>query len=98
MPELREHWRQRMQILKFIEIRFKAGIRVTPAEIKTYYDATLIPEYGKQKATPPPLDTISDKISQILLQERVSSLLDDWLQTLKAQGAVRIMKPGEVPG
>ncbi len=97
IPQLRERWRQRMQILKFIEIRFKAGIRITSDEIKTYYTQTLVPEYTKQHETAPRLDTISDRISEILLQERVTSLLDDWLQTLKAQGAVRMMKPGEVP-
>lgn len=96
MDELRERWRQRMSILKFVEIRFKAGIRITPEEIKTYYDGTLRPEYARQKATAPALDTISDRVSEILLQERVTSLLDDWLQALKAQGAVRMMKPGEV--
>lgn len=96
VDEFREHWRQRMRILKFVEIRFKAGIRITPEEIKTYYDSTLRPEYARQKATPPALDTISDRLSEILLQERVGSLLDDWLQSLKAQGAVRMMKPGEV--
>ena len=96
VAELHERWRQRMAILKFIEIRFKSGIRITPEEIKTYYDGTLRPEYARQKTTVPALDTISARISEILLQERVTSLLDDWLQSLKAQGAVRMMKPGEV--
>lgn len=96
VPELTERWRQRMQILKFIEIRFRAGIRITPAEIREYYDKTLAPEYAKQGTKPPALDAISERIQEILLQERVTSLLEDWLKSLKAQGAVRMMKPGEV--
>jgi peptidyl-prolyl cis-trans isomerase SurA len=95
MPQLEELWRQRMQILKFIEIRFRAGIRITPDEIKTYYDKTLVPELVKQNTAPPPLDSVSDRIQEILLQQRVGSLLTDWLASLKAQGTVRIMKPGE---
>ena len=97
VPQLRELWRGRMQILKFIEIRFKAGIRITPEEINAYYTQTLVPEYRKGNEAAPRLDAISSRISELLLQERVTSLLDDWLQTLKAQGAVRMMKPGEVP-
>ena len=95
VPQLEELWRQRMEILKFIEFRFRAGIRVTPAEIKTYYDKTLVPELARQNTAPPTLDAVSDRIQEILLQQRVGSLLIDWLTSLKAQGTVRIMKPGE---
>ena len=91
-----ELWRQRMEILKFIELRFRSGIRVSPEEVKTYYDKTLTPEYVRQKETPPPLDSISDRIQEILLQQRVGSLLADWLKSLKAQGTVRMMQPDEV--
>jgi peptidyl-prolyl cis-trans isomerase SurA len=96
VPTLEERWRQRMQILKFIELRFQSGIRISAEEIKEYYEKTLLPEYATQKATPPPLDSISDRIQEILLQQRVSALLLDWLKSLKAQGTVRFMKPGEV--
>jgi parvulin-like peptidyl-prolyl isomerase len=96
LPELEKRWRERMEILKFIELRFRAGIRITPEQIKTYYQQTLLPEYREQKATPPPLDSISDRIQEILLQQQVGNLLADWLKTLKAQGNVRFIKPGEV--
>ena len=95
VPEVEERWRERMQILKFIEIRFRAGIRIEPAQIKAYYDKTMLPEYKLQNATAPPLDEISDRIQEILLQQQVSNLLADWLTSLKAEGDVRIMKPGE---
>ena len=96
LPQVEELWRQRMETLRFIEIRFRAGIRIGPDELKTYYDKTLVPELVRQKATVPPLDEVSERIQEILLQQRVGSLLTDWLTTLKAQGSVRMMKPGEV--
>jgi len=95
LPQVEELWRQRMEMLKFVEIRFRAGIRISPEEIKTYYDKTLAPELIREHTTPPPLDTVSERIQEILLQQRVGSLLTDWLTALKAQGTVRIMKPGE---
>ncbi|ADW69667.1 hypothetical protein [Granulicella tundricola] len=91
VAELTKHWQQRMQVLKFIEVRFRMGIRITQQEIKDYYDKTLLPAYAKRKATAPKLDTISDRIQEILLQQQVSNLLGDWLKTLRAQGSVRVM-------
>ena len=96
LEELTERWTERMQTLRFVEMRFRMGIRIEPAAIKVYYQKTLLPEYTKQNATAPPLDSISDRIQEVLLQEEVGKLLDDWLQTLKAEGSVRMMKPGEV--
>lgn len=96
VPELTQRWQQRMEILKFVEQRFRAGIRITPEEIKTYYDQTLLPAYAQKQVKAPALDTISDRVQEVLLQQRVSALLSDWLQQLKAQGSVRMMRPGEV--
>lgn len=96
IDELTERWRQRMQILKFIELRFQAGIQISPAQIKDYYEKTMLPEYAKQRVAAPKLETISDRIQEVLLQQQVSNLLADWLKSLKVQGTVRMIRPGEV--
>ena len=95
MEELKERWRSRMEVLRFIEERFRMGIRISQPEIDDYYNKTMLPEYQKEKATPPPESAIGDKIQEILLQQQVDKLLDDWLASLRAQGSVRILKPGE---
>jgi peptidyl-prolyl cis-trans isomerase SurA len=95
MEELRARWRVRMEVLRFIEERFRMGIRIPQSDIDTYYQKTLVPSYQKEKAAPPAEATISDRIQEILLQQQVTSLLEDWLKALRAQGSVRIAKPGE---
>ncbi len=97
MQELRDRWRIRMEVLRFVEERFRAGIfdTITPAQIDEYYRATMIPAYEKQHVSPPPEATVADRIQEILLQQRVNKLLDDWLSALRAQGSVRILKAGE---
>lgn len=95
MEELRDHWKLRMEVLRFIEERFRMGIRIEQPEIDEYYAKTLIPAYEKEKAPPPPKATIADRIQEILLQQRVDKLLDDWLNALRAQGSVRILRPSE---
>jgi peptidyl-prolyl cis-trans isomerase SurA len=95
LDELRERWRERMEVLRFIEQRFRMGIRISQAEIDDYYQKTLLPAYEKQKAAAPAEATIADNIQEILLQQQVNKLLDDWLTSLRAQGSVRMVKPGE---
>jgi peptidyl-prolyl cis-trans isomerase SurA len=96
VEEFSARWRQRMQLLKFIEVRFRNGIKVKDDEIQAYYEKTMLPEYAKRNVTPPPLETVKKRIEEVLLQQEVGALLLDWLKSLRAQGSVRIMMPGEV--
>jgi peptidyl-prolyl cis-trans isomerase SurA len=88
-------WRQRMEVLAFIEQRFRMGIKILPQEIQTYYEKTLLPQYAAQHVKPPPVESISNRIQEVLLQQQVSKLLDDWLESLRAQGNVVVLHPGE---
>jgi hypothetical protein len=94
--EFRMRWLQRMQLLKFIEVRFRNGVKIKDDEIEAYYEKTMLPEYAKRSVTPPPLETVKKRIEEVLLQQEVTALLQDWLKSLRAQGSVRIMVPGEV--
>jgi peptidyl-prolyl cis-trans isomerase SurA len=94
--EFRVRWKLRMRLLKFIEVRFRNGISITDSEIQAYYDKTMLPEYAKRNVTPPKLDTIHKRIEEVLLQQEVGALLQDWLKSLRAQGSVQIITPGEV--
>jgi peptidyl-prolyl cis-trans isomerase SurA len=96
VDEFRARWRQRMELLKFIEVRFRNGIRISDDDIKAYYEKTMLPEYAKRHVAPPKLEAISPRIEEVLLQQQVGNLLRDWLTSLRAQGRVRIMRPGEV--
>ena len=95
--ELRSHWRERMEALQFIEVRFRSGIRISQAETEAYYHKVMLPAYAKQKVKAPPLDKLSDRIQEVLLQQQVSGLLSDWLRSLRAQGTVQIVQDGADP-
>jgi peptidyl-prolyl cis-trans isomerase SurA len=91
--EVQTHWRQRMLILAFIQSRFGSGVRITPAEISDYYTKTLVPQFSGKPVKAPPLSDVSSRVEEILLQQRVSSLLLEWLQSLKSEGSVSILDP-----
>jgi peptidyl-prolyl cis-trans isomerase SurA len=91
--EVDEHWRQRLEILKFIDARFGSSIRIPRQDIQKYYQATVVPAFEKMKQPAPTLESASPRIREILLQQQVNSLLRDWLQSLREQGSVQILDP-----
>jgi len=84
--------RNRVEILRFIELRFRQGIRISPQEIESYYRETLLPLYTTGESAPP-LDQVSDRIEEILLQQQVNILFDDWLANLRKQGEIEVFDP-----
>ena len=84
--------RHRIQILRFIEERFRQGIRIAPEEIETYYRETLLPQYAPGEEIPP-LDEVAPRIQEILLERQVNVLFDDWLKNLRRQGDVEVLDP-----
>lgn len=91
-PDLvQQRWAQRMAILHFIDLRFRSGIRIAPDQISAYYDKTLVPALAKNHQTAPPLADVSPRIQEILLQQQVSGLFQDWLGSLRDEGNIRIV-------
>jgi hypothetical protein len=84
--------RYRLKILSFIELRFRQGISVSEPEIATYYHDTLIPLYAKGEEKPP-LEKVAPRIQEILLQQKVNILFDEWLRNLRTQGEVEVLDP-----
>jgi hypothetical protein len=84
--------RYRVEILRFIEQRFRQGIRIAPEEIEKYYRETLLPQYAPGEAIPT-LDKVAPRIEEILLERQVNVLFDDWLRNLRKQGDVEVLDP-----
>jgi len=93
--EFNTRWRTRIEMLRFIEQRFRDGAHISNEEVTTYYRNTLMPQYAATHTTPPPLANVANRIEQLLLEQRISTLLEDWLKQLRAGGNVRILAPGE---
>ncbi|MGB6687990.1 MAG: peptidylprolyl isomerase [Terracidiphilus sp.] len=89
---VRTYLRKRMEILSFIEQRFRQGIRVSPQDVDDYYHKTLLPQYAAG-AEVPALETVAPRIEEILLQQRVNAMFDDWLKNLREQGDIEVLDP-----
>ena len=84
--------RYRLEILRFIEARFRPGIRISQQEVESYYTLTLTPQYAAGEPVPA-LEKVAPRIEEILLEQQVNSLFDEWLENLRKQGEVEILDP-----
>jgi peptidyl-prolyl cis-trans isomerase SurA len=84
--------RSRLEILRFIEMRFRQGIHIPQEEIEAYYHNTLLPQYPPGQPAPP-LDQVSQRIEEILLQQQVTGMFSGWLDNLRKQGDIEILDP-----
>jgi peptidyl-prolyl cis-trans isomerase SurA len=89
--EVVDHWKKRLTILDFINVRFRAGIRTSHQDVEDYYNKSVVPEFTRQHQTAPPLKDVSSRIQEVLLQQQVNGLLRDWLQSLREEGNVQIV-------
>jgi hypothetical protein len=92
LERVQSYMRFRVEILRFIEERFRQGIQISTQDIAAYYHDTLLPQYAKGE-TIPPLDKVAPRIQEILLQQKVNVLFDGWLENLRKQGEIEVLDP-----
>jgi len=84
---------QEIRTLRFIDLRFRSEVRVGPRSLQTYYDKEFVPEMKKKGLAPPPLEEVQDQIESILREERVNTLISDWLKGLRNQSHIQAFDP-----
>lgn len=89
--EVETRLRERLGILKFIDVRFGVATQVSNEAVRKYYDGVLVPELKKKNLEAPALRTVYARIREILRQQQVSNMLDAWLKNLRAEGQVQIL-------
>lgn len=88
-----ERWSQRMAIQHFIDLRFRAGIDITPEAVNNYYTHNLVPAMKSRNLPPPSLQQVTPRIKQLLMEQRVNSMIRDWIRSLRAEGSIKILVP-----
>lgn len=90
--QVESYLRNRLEILNFIETRFRQGISISSQEIEAYYHDTLLPQYAKGESVPT-LEQVGPRIEEILLQQKVNVLFSGWLDNLREQGDIEVLDP-----
>jgi peptidyl-prolyl cis-trans isomerase SurA len=89
--DVEDHLVSEFRVLRFVDLRFRGLVRVDKAAIATYYREKLLPQLSRQGAAEPPLAEVSDKIERVLVEQRMGEMLNEWLQTLRAQAHIEKM-------
>jgi peptidyl-prolyl cis-trans isomerase SurA len=89
--DVEEQLTAQIRILRFIDLRFRGLVRVEKDAITAYYQERFLPEVRKRNVAEPKLSEVSDKIEQILAEQRIDDLLSNWLKTLRAQAHIERM-------
>ncbi len=86
--ELIAYLKLESSILKFVDFRFRPFVDITEEEIRKYYETRLIPQLQKAKLEIPAQAQVSTRIEQILREEKVNALLDQWIQEIRRNSRI----------
>jgi len=80
-----------LTLLRFVDFRFRPGIQIPEADVKTYYDQELI-TWKQQGVQPvPTLEDSRAKIEEILTQQRIDQALDTWMAETRKQVTINYL-------
>ncbi|MBK7994493.1 MAG: SurA N-terminal domain-containing protein [Blastocatellia bacterium] len=87
---LQQIFRDRLLILKYIDFRFRAFALVSELEIQQYYDEKVKPKLSEGKFSPPEKSSDEERklIEAILVEERVSRQIEQFLETARQQADI----------
>ena len=89
--DFREHLRSQLDQLRFIEMRFRPNAHVSTPEVEAYYRDQYVAKMRATGAAEKPLNEVRSQIEEILIEQQVERLLDDWLQALRGEAKVRVL-------
>jgi parvulin-like peptidyl-prolyl isomerase len=95
--DMEEQLTDQVRILRFIDLRFRGLVHIDKTAVETYYQEKFLPEVRRRNAAEPKLEEVSSKIEQILTEQRIDELLNNWLKTLRAQAHIEKMLAAPPP-
>lgn len=77
-----------MKIMRFVELRLRPTIRVDRQDIDQYYRDKFVPDSKKSGVEPQPEEQLVPRIRELLVQQRMDAVLEDWLTNLRSQSEI----------
>jgi hypothetical protein len=89
--ELVEHLAWILTLTRFIDLRFRPGIQISPIDLQEYYQAHFLPAWKRERATAPPdFETVRERLEAELIPERLNQATERWLNQGRAQVSLEI--------
>jgi hypothetical protein len=87
-----------LDTLRFLDLRLRPSVHIDRDSVATYYREKFLPELRKSGAGDVPLPEVSRKIEELLAQQRMDELLNDWIRSLRQQSRIRELPMPGPPG
>jgi len=88
--EIEAYLALQVSMMRFIEVRFRPFVNVTPAEVGEYYRTELEPKLRASGSRIPSQEEVSKQIDSLLVDSKVSRMMDDWIQTLRQHSEIEV--------
>ncbi len=92
---LRQIVRQRLEIEKYLDFRFRSFIVVTPEEVASYYRDVYVPRFRRLRPglVVPTLEEVRNEIERGLMEDKVAAQMNEFLDQARARADVVILAP-----
>lgn len=87
--DLRTRVRWTLTAMRFLSLRFRAGLQVTDTQVDEYFEQEVAPKLRQQDPSKnySPADH-REQIEQVLIERRVSQLSEEWVKTMRERTVV----------
>lgn len=85
MPQLRRIVAEQLYLTRYLDYKFRPAVQIEQAEIEKYYRETLLPQLAARGEAAPPLDTVEERVREVLVERGINELADRWLEESRSR-------------
>ena len=79
-----------VNLLRYLDLRFRPEIRIDQRAIENYYREQLLPQLRRAGTPEPPLQQVAAMIEQLLVEQRMNQLQSQWVRALRTQADIQV--------
>jgi predicted transcriptional regulator len=88
---------EELYLSSFLDFKFRPAAQVTPDEMQSYYQDTLVPELKSRGEPPPPFASVEEQVREVLTQKAIDQRTQQWLEETRARLQIERVSPGNQP-
>jgi len=88
--DVEERTAVQVNLSRYLDLRFRPEIHIERRAMEDYYRQQLLPQMRASGWPDTPFEQVAPKIEQLLIEQRMSELQDEWLRSLRLQEEIRV--------
>ena len=88
--DVQERTAVQVNLSRYLDLRFRPEIHIERRAMEDYYRQQLLPQMRAAGWPNTPFEQVAPKIEQLLIEQRMNELQDEWLRSLRLQGDIQV--------